>query len=53
MRRLARSGYAVRHVALGPERREHAALAAGAGLDARAAELEPSWREADALVLTA
>lgn len=53
MRRLARSGYAVRHVALGPERREHAALAAGAGLDARAADLEPSWREADALVLTA
>lgn len=53
MRRLARSGYAVSHVALGPERREHAARAAEAGIGGRTAELEPGWREADALVLSA
>ena len=53
MRRLARSGYAVRHVALGPERREHAAVAAAAGIDAQVGRLDPDWREADALVLSA
>ena len=53
MRRLARSGYAVRHIAFGDERDRHRRLAASAGLDARTAELDPSWRQADALVLTA
>ncbi len=53
MRRLVRSGYAVRHIAFGEERDAHRRHAAAAGLDARAAQLEPSWREADALVLTA
>jgi uncharacterized protein (DUF58 family) len=53
MRRLARSGYAVRHVALGPERAAHAASAARAGLDAGVGRLDPDWKEADALVLGA
>ena len=53
MRRLMRSGYAVRHIAFGDERASHRRDATAAGVDARAAELQPSWREADALVLTA
>jgi uncharacterized protein (DUF58 family) len=51
MRRLARSGFAVRHVALGPDRTAHAATAARAGVDARVARLDPDWSRADALVL--
>jgi uncharacterized protein (DUF58 family) len=51
MRRLARSGFAVRHVALGPDRTAHAATAARAGVDARVGRLDPNWSEADALVL--
>jgi uncharacterized protein (DUF58 family) len=53
MQRLARSGYAVRHLALGPDRRSHAADAAAVGLEARLGRLDPDWREADALVLSA
>jgi uncharacterized protein (DUF58 family) len=53
MRRLTRSGYAVRHVALGERRDAHRLRATSAGIDARAAALEPGWRDADALVLTA
>lgn len=53
MRRLARSGYAVRHVALGAERDAHAAATARAGIEAGVGRLEPSWMEADALVLGA
>jgi hypothetical protein len=53
MRRLARSGYAVRHVAMGPDRRSHAADASAAGIEARIGQLDPDWRGADALVLSA
>jgi uncharacterized protein (DUF58 family) len=52
MRRLARSGYAVRHVAFGPDRRDHAVEAAAAGIPAELARLDPDWRNADALVLS-
>lgn len=51
LRRLSRSGYAVRVVALGDEREAHGRLASAAGIDGGVAELAPSWREADALVL--
>ncbi len=51
MRRLARSGYAVRFVATGAARGEHRLTAAAAGIDAETGSLDPSWREADALAL--
>lgn len=51
LRRLSRSGYAVRLLALGDEREAHGRLASAAGLDGGVADLAPSWREADALVL--
>jgi uncharacterized protein (DUF58 family) len=51
LRRLARSGYAVRHLAIGDDREAFRAAAAMAGLDAGTADLSPGWREADALVL--
>ena len=51
MRRLARSGYAVRHRALGPDGEAHAESARAAGIDSGTAGLAPSWRDADALVL--
>ena len=53
VRRLMRNGYAVRLVAFGDGRAAHRRHAASAGVEAVAAELEPSWRTADALVLTA
>lgn len=52
MRRLARTGYAVRHVSFGAEREAHRRMVSMAGLDARAADLAPSWKDADALVLS-
>jgi uncharacterized protein (DUF58 family) len=51
LRRLARSGYAVRHLGMGDDREAFRAAAAMAGLDAGTADLSPGWREADALVL--
>jgi uncharacterized protein (DUF58 family) len=51
LRRLARSGYAVRHLAIGDDREAFTAAASMAGLDAGTADLSPSWRDADALVL--
>jgi hypothetical protein len=51
MRRLSRSGYAVHHVALGPDRDAHRATATDAGLSGRTAALDPGWKEADALVV--
>jgi len=51
LRALSRSGYAVRHLAIGPGGAGHAAAAALAGVDSRSATLDPSWREADALVV--
>jgi uncharacterized protein (DUF58 family) len=53
MRRLSRTGYGMTHVAFGGEGAAYAAVARSAGLIARTAELAPSWREADALVLAA
>jgi uncharacterized protein (DUF58 family) len=51
LRRLARSGYAVRHVALGEERDASRGTAVMAGIDSSTASLAPDWMEADALVL--
>lgn len=51
MRRLARSGYAVQHVALGDELAAIRAAVADAGVPARTATLDPDWRNADALVV--
>ena len=53
MRRLARSGYAVRYMALGSDAEAHRRRAAAAGVAARTASLDPSWKEADALVVSA
>lgn len=53
MRRLARTGYAVTHVAFGDQRDAHRQRSLDAGVRARVADLAPSWREADALVLSA
>jgi len=51
LRRLSRTGYAVTHVTFGPDREAHRSHMAALGIQARAAELSPNWREADALVL--
>lgn len=51
LRRLSRTGYAVTHVALGPEREAHRERMRATGVLAQTAELEPDWREADALVV--
>lgn len=51
LRRLARSGYAVRLLLLGDQAESHRATATAAGIDARTAELAPGWRDADALVV--
>ncbi|MEO5986461.1 MAG: DUF58 domain-containing protein [Candidatus Limnocylindria bacterium] len=51
LRRLSRSGYAVTHLALGPSRATDAAMMRSLGIAARNADLEPGWKDADALVL--
>jgi uncharacterized protein (DUF58 family) len=51
LRRIRRGGYDVLHVAIGVDGAAHRRSAADAGVPARVAELEPSWREADALVI--
>ncbi len=53
LRRLERSGYAVRYHAFGAadDRTAWTAAAASAGIGGGAATLEPGWRDADALVL--
>ena len=51
LRRLSRTGYAVTHLSLGPERETHRAQMAALGIPARVAELDPDWRRADALVV--
>ena len=50
-RRLAASGYAVTHVAYGPERRAWADLARRAGVGAMTASLDADWRTSDSLEL--
>lgn len=52
LRRLGRSGYAVTHVAFGPDREAHRASLEALGVAALTADLEPDWRRADALVLS-
>ena len=51
LRRLSRSGYAVTHLTFGSDREVHRSQMAALGIAARVAELDPNWREADALVL--
>lgn len=51
LRRLSRTGYAVTHLAFGDERAIHAAAISSLGINAHQAELDPGWRDADALVL--
>lgn len=51
LRRLARSGYAIRLDAMGDQRETYRQTAAAAGIESLAAELEGGWREADALVV--
>ena len=50
-RRLQASGYAVTHVAYGPDRHAWAALARRAGVAAMTASLNADWRTSDALAL--
>jgi uncharacterized protein (DUF58 family) len=52
LRRLSRSGYAVRVLALGDDRQAHARHASAAGVEAAPAALSPTWKEADALVIS-
>jgi uncharacterized protein (DUF58 family) len=51
VRRLARSGYGVEIVCMGPDAALHAAAARHLGLRVRVGTLDPDWRTADALVL--
>ncbi len=53
LRRLARTGYAVQLVSMGPDAGVHAATARASGVPARTAELRPDWRTSDALVVGA
>jgi uncharacterized protein (DUF58 family) len=53
LRRLARSGYDIELVAMGPAAPEHAAGARAAGVRATVATLSPDWRTSDALVIGA
>jgi uncharacterized protein (DUF58 family) len=49
--RLRSVGFEVRHVAMGPNARSHAATARQLGIDASVGRLEPDWRTSDALTL--
>jgi len=53
LRRLARTGYAVQLVVMGPAAAARAAWARASGVPAFTAELAPDWRTSDALVLGA
>jgi uncharacterized protein (DUF58 family) len=53
LRRLARTGYAVQLVLMGPDAAGHARVARAHGLAAYTAELAPDWRTSDALVVGA
>jgi len=53
LRRLARSGFAVSHVAIGPDARTWQRRMAMAGIESRVARLEPDWRSAGVLDLAA
>ena len=51
LQRLVRSGFAVRHVALGPDAQAATRRIRAAGIVAAQATLAPDWRNADALVV--
>lgn len=51
LRRLDRSGYAVRLLTMGAGRDDHRSAATAAGVTAETAHLDPDWRQADALTL--
>ena len=51
LRRLSRTGYAVTHLCFGPDGEAHRAGMAALGIAAHIAELDPDWKNADALVL--
>ena len=51
LRRLGRTGYAVTHLAFGPDRVTHRSAMAALGIPAVTATLDPDWRTADALAL--
>ncbi len=53
LRRLARTGYAVQLVVMGPAAAARAAGARASGVAAYTAELAPDWRTSDALVVGA
>jgi hypothetical protein len=53
LRRISRGGYEVTHLAMGSDAAAHRDRAAAAGLTARVGELNPNWREADALIVAA
>jgi len=49
--RLSRTGYAVTHLALGPDREAHRLRMRAIGVPAQTAGLDPDWRDADALAV--
>jgi hypothetical protein len=51
MRRLARVGYPVRHLALGQDAAAFARRVRSAGIPAEVARLDPNWRAAHALAI--
>jgi uncharacterized protein (DUF58 family) len=53
LRRLARSGFTVSHLAIGPDARTWQRRMAMAGIESRVAHLEPDWRTAGILELVA
>ena len=52
LRRLGSTGYAVTHLAVGPEREAHRSSLLAAGVHSLSANLDPDWRGADALVVS-
>jgi uncharacterized protein (DUF58 family) len=51
LQRLSRTGYAVTHLALGPDREAHRQSLRAIGVSADSVGLDPDWREADALAV--
>jgi uncharacterized protein (DUF58 family) len=51
MQRLSRHGYALRHLAIGPDATEAMRLVRGIGVAADRASLEPDWETADVLAI--
>lgn len=51
LRRLSRTGYAVTHLAFGPDRERHRQSMVALGVPAQVAGIEPDWRTADALAI--